>query len=254
MDGRLTALMIVLVLLLLLVGLVYYIYMIIRSRIRDFSRRVFGTSSLAEGLEQLETEAEITPKSVSSATGLLLPSIMKDFPEFHYDEMRARAENVLVSYLQSIDAGNSALLAEGTKELKEKLQMYIRMQKEQGREEHFESIRIHKTEINQYRRTAGRCSIIMQSAVEYIHYVSGSKGLVKGKKEQLVQSKYNVELIYIQDREQVENLGDAGLGLNCPNCGAPISRLGARKCDYCDTPIVEFNIRIWNFSDVKECP
>ena len=42
------------------------------------------------------------------------------------------------------------------------------------------------------------------------------------------------------------------LGLNCPNCGAPLPGLGAKKCIYCDTPIVEYNLRVWNFSRVEE--
>ena len=63
---------------------------------------------------------------------------------------------------------------------------------------------------------------------------------------------YNVELVYIQDQDMIENQEDAGLGLNCPNCGAPLPGLGAKKCIYCDTPIVEYNLRVWNFSRVEE--
>ena len=61
-----------------------------------------------------------------------------------------------------------------------------------------------------------------------------------------------MELVYIQDQDMIENQEDAGLGLNCPNCGAPLPGLGAKKCIYCDTPIVEYNLRVWNFSRVEE--
>ena len=53
-------------------------------------------------------------------------------------------------------------------------------------------------------------------------------------------------------QDMVENQEDAGLALNCPNCGAPLPGLGAKKCIYCDTPIVEYNLRIWNFSRGEE--
>ena len=53
-------------------------------------------------------------------------------------------------------------------------------------------------------------------------------------------------------QDMVENQEDAGLALNCPNCGAPLPGLGAKKCIYRDTPIVEYNLRIWNFSRVEE--
>jgi predicted amidophosphoribosyltransferase len=39
---------------------------------------------------------------------------------------------------------------------------------------------------------------------------------------------------------------------NCPNCGAPLTRINARNCSYCGTPIVEYNIKVWTFSSVKE--
>jgi len=66
------------------------------------------------------------------------------------------------------------------------------------------------------------------------------------------QAKYNIDLIYIQDRNLVNNELDQALGLNCPNCGAPISSLGAKVCEYCGTPVIEINIHVWSFSDIEE--
>ena len=39
---------------------------------------------------------------------------------------------------------------------------------------------------------------------------------------------------------------------NCPNCGAPLTHIGSKNCRYCGTPIVEYNIKVWTFSAVKE--
>ena len=118
--------------------------------------------------------------------------------------------------------------------------------------EHFHNIRLHRTEIHQYRKNKGRVSIVFQSAVEYIHYVEEKGTLIKGKKDMQEQAKYNIEVVYIQDQDMVENINEMALGLHCPNCGAPITGLGAKICEYCDSPIVEFNLRTWNFSRVKE--
>ena len=140
MSGNLIAIIVILVLLLVLAGIIYYAYCNIRKKLRDTSRMLFGTDSM------------MTPKSVSSATNLYMPSIMRDFPEFHYDEMKSRAENVLTSYLQSITKQNPALLSEGTRELKEQLRLRLEMLQNQSQKESFENIHIHRTEIHQYRK------------------------------------------------------------------------------------------------------
>ena len=156
MSGNLIAIIVILVLLLVLAGIIYYAYCNIRKKLRDTSRMLFGTDSMIEGMKQREKEVEMTPKSVSSATNLYMPSIMRDFPEFHYDEMKSRAENVLTSYLQSITKQNPALLSEGTRELKEQLRLRLEMLQNQSQKESFENIHIHRTEIHQYRKQRGR--------------------------------------------------------------------------------------------------
>lgn len=243
---------VILVLLLVLVGIGYYAYRTIMNKIRSFSRMAFGTNSLKEGIGNMEAEYATTPKSVSAATGLYLPRIMRDFPDFHYDEMKNRAENVLMSYLRSIDANNASLLTEGTSELQNKLAMFLGMLSGEGARAHFEHLKIHRTEISQYRKQKGRCSIIFQSAVEYFYYKEKAGEVKKGSRNTKTQTKFNIECIYIQDRDLVENSEDAALGVNCPNCGAPLTSLGAKVCAYCGTPVVEFNIHSWNFSDVEQ--
>lgn len=252
MMAIIVALCILLLLILAVVVVVYAVYRKINNTVSSYSRMIFGTSNPVEGLKKVELENSNTPKSVASATNLYLPQIMNDFPEFHYDEVKVRAENVLTSYLQSIDGMNPALLAEGMEELKEDLRMRIQMLQNRDCREYFQRIRVHRTEINQYRREKGRCSVILQSSVEYIHFVKKEGKIVEGHSELKEQARYNVELVYIQDRDTVENLEDSGLGLNCPNCGAPLPGIGAKKCSYCDTPVVEFNIRTWNFSAVRK--
>lgn len=252
MNATVTGLLISLALLLVLIGIGYYAYRTIRRKVKRFARMAFGTDSLSQGFSQIETEYASTPKSVSAATSLYLPRIMKDFPDFHYDEMKSRAENVLVSYLRSIDANNAALLTEGTNELKEQLAMQLEMLRADGIKAHFDQMKIHRTEISQYRKQKGRCSIVFQSAIEYFSYKEKGGNITEGSPNQKTQAKYDVECIYIQDRDLVENIQDAALGVNCPNCGGPLSSLGAKVCAYCGTPLIELNIRSWNFSDVEK--
>lgn len=242
----------ILVLAFAVMGTGYYAYRRIRRKVQDFSTMAFGTADILQGLKSVERESEITPKSVSAATSLYLPSIMRDFPDFHYDEMKRRAENVLTSFLRSVDELDESRLTEGTNELRNKLKLKIDMLRDAGRREYFQNIKVHRTEISAYRKAKGRCSVVFQTAVQYNYWMEENARTTEGAKDKLRQSKYDVELLYIQDRELVENSEDAGLAMNCPNCGAPLPKLGAKICAYCDSPIVEFSIRTWNFGDVQE--
>ena len=252
MIGMIVILVLILAIVLTIVISVYKAYQKVHNTVTSYSQALFGTDNPIEGMKKAELESASTPKSVSSATSLYLTQIMRDFPEFHYDEMKTRAENVLTSYLQSIDSQNSALLSEGMSELRESLELRLRTLRDQNMKEHFDRIHVHRTEINQYRKIKGRCSVVLQSSVEYIHYKEQDGQVTSGHTDMKEQARYNVELVYIQDRDLVENTMDTGMALNCPNCGAPLPGLGAKKCIYCDTPIIEFNLRVWNFSSVKE--
>ena len=250
MNGNIIGIIIILV---LIVGLVIAGVVFVRrvqQKVRQFSRSMFGTDSVAEGLRKQEAEYAGTPKSVSGATSLYLPQIMRDFPEFHAEEMKERAESVLLSYMQGVTESNYKLLSEGTRELEEELKMKIRALQNEGCKERFERIKIHRTEIHKYRKEKGRCSIVYQSTVGCVHYVEKDGKVVRGKKEMLTQHRYNVEVCYIQDRDMIEDSTDTGYALNCPNCGAPLTSLGATTCPYCDSPVVAYNIHTWNFTGV----
>ena len=221
---------IMLILILAIIGAAYYLVYRVKHKAEELSRTLFGTSDITKAASQMKQEYATTPKSVSAMTSLLLPKIVADFPDFQYNEMKDRAENVLTSYLHAITERNPARLTDGTAELKQQLENHTEMLFANGQHERYDQIHIHRTEINQYRTTAGRCII-----TEYKY-----------------QTKFNTDLIYIQDRNLVENELDHALGLNCPNCGAPISSLGAKVCEYCGTAIVELNIHAWSFSHIEE--
>lgn len=245
--GGMISLAVLLLLFLAAVALVLYV----KRKTREISRTLWGTDTLAEGAERMRREYASTPKSVSAMTSLLLPNITKDFPDFEYHEMRERAQNLLISYLRALSEKNAGLITDGTAELKEQARHEISMLDAQGRREFFGQIKIHRTEISQYKKSAGRCIITFQSALECIHYVEDGDGKVlEGTREYKYQTRYNVDLVYIQDRNLVEDERDLALGVNCPNCGAPLSSLGAKACEYCGTPLIEINIHAWSFVNV----
>lgn len=245
----------ILILVLAIILAIYWGVTYIRNKTREVSRALFGTSDITQAAEQMKQEYSTTPKSVSAMTSLLLPKIVADFPDFEYDEMKRRAENTLTDYLRAVTERQPALMQDANTELKNKLDNHIEMLSARGLQEHFDQIKLHRTEISQYRKTEGRCIITFQSALECYHYIThagNSSAIQDGSKKYRYQTKYNIDLIYIQDRDLVENESDHALGINCPNCGAPLSSLGAKICDYCGTPVIEINIHAWSFSHIEE--
>ena len=94
MNGSLIAIIVILVLCLVLAGIIYYAYCRIRENYgippECYSVQIHDRGHEAERSGSGDdTEVRILrDKSVYA-------SIMRDFPEFHYDEMKSRAENVL---------------------------------------------------------------------------------------------------------------------------------------------------------------
>ena len=70
------------------------------------------------------------------------------------------------------------------------------------------------------------------------------------KKERKEQTRYNMELVYIQDLSKVADPATA-VGVTCPNCGAPVTRLGSRFCEYCGTGIIPVDVRVWKLHRVE---
>ncbi len=252
-TGKMVGIIVILVLAVTLMIMIFVAVYKVTKKVKEFSRLAFGTENLAEGIKKTELEYANTPKTVSGATKVYLPQIMRDFPEFHLQEMRERAENVLRSYLRCIHEENSSFLTEGTDELRAELDTKIAMLQSEHCREHFESVKIHRTEIMRYNKEKGRVSIIFQSAVGSINYVERDGRVIRGKKDRYTQSRYNVEVSYIQDREYIAETGMDGHSLSCPNCGAPIAELGVgRTCRYCGTVVNEvFNIKVWMFTGVN---
>ena len=250
----------VLVVILAALGIAIYV---VRRKAREVAQMAFGTDSLIEGFQRMETDIENTPKSVSAATSLYLPQINRDFPEFNYVDMKVRAENVLKSYLMAIDARDPSLLVEGSQELREALKLQLASLADASLREEFDEVKIHRTEIYRYEKRNGRCAITFQSSAQYRYACVATVDIareggesvpagsvVRGGKSRMTQGRFNIELVYVQDRDKVEDGRDRGEGLNCPNCGAPVTNIGQKHCAYCGTEIVPFNIRVWAFHKV----
>ena len=230
------------------------IYFRIKQKAKDFSQLAFGTPSLSKGIADMNREYQSTPKSVSAMTSLYLPRITKDFPDFSYQEMKVRAENLLTTYLLAIS--NRKIPEFGTlvgNELLYKLRNMIQLQEASKRTEHYDQITIHQSEISAFKKEKGRYIITFQASLQAIHYLLDDHSqLLDGSKDIYEQSRYELDLLYIQDRDYIEQVDASSIGLTCPNCGAPLSGIASTQCEYCGSPLVAFNIMTWTFCDIRK--
>ena len=205
---------------------------------------------LVKTLQKRGDIMEEPPKSVSSMTRLMEPQIMRDFPEFVWDEFKHKAENMLTSALLAISTDDINRLIEASDDVKKQVENIIEDNRVKGISETYSDIEIHQTEIANYQRNNGKCVITIQSAVGYIYTKHKDGKLIEGNQEYKTQTKYNVELVYIQDAE-LTGAGNA-VGTTCPQCGAPIKVLGSKFCEYCGSGVTPLNIKVWSLHKFYE--
>lgn len=226
----------------------------IKRKMQQISRAAFGTDSLVEGFQRQADVLAETPKSVSGMTRLLEPQIMRDFPDFSWAQFKGKAENMLMSAFLAISSDNPGrLVSDASEDLKNQIQNTIDANKAAGIKETYSDITIHQTEIANYRHEAGKCIITIQSAIGYRHYKEQNGRVIDGQKERKTQTKYNTELIYIQDAQAAQDAGGkTAFGTSCPFCGAPITSIGSFHCEYCGSEITPINIKVWSLHKFYE--
>lgn len=171
---------------------------------------------LAQMIEAGAQEAEVTPKSLSSMERLLLPGIRADFPEYDAQLMERRARQDALSFYQCLQ--RHMLLFEedrGVRSFLEEMEEEIARRAGQ-----VQSPYVHKAALSAYRNGGAQCFVTYQAACQY-----------QEAQGRTLQTK--LELTYIAAAQ-----ADMEQGISvyqCPNCGAPVSSIGGKQCEYCGT-------------------
>ena len=243
----------VIVLLIILLILVIAFLIILRKGIKDFQKlisNIFGRkTSIKEFAEYQQEILSETPKSVSGMTKLMEPQIQKDFPEFNWPQFKTKAENILMLYFVAINKQNIDEIETFSKDIASQIKRKIEDNRMEDIKEIYKNIHIHQTEILNYIKKDGKCIIEIQIAVECAYYKEQDGHIIEGNKQNKKQTKYNIELVYIQDESKINT---KAVGLKCPNCGAAIKILGSKKCEYCRSNVIPVNINVWNFQKLYE--
>lgn len=237
--------------LIILTGIIIFFY--VRSGLKRVAKEMYGTNSIIDAMNQSSKTLEESHKSVNSMTKIYLPQIMRDFPEFSYDQFKSKAEHALLSAFAALSSDDMSVVTDASDEMRSKIRSLIEMNQANEYDEDFSDCVIHQTEITQYTKRAGICKITLQSALEYYHAVKRKSDgkIVQGDPNRKAQEKYNVEFIYIQDKTKMEKIGHGNdsIGSHCPNCGAPVTVLGAKHCEYCGSALMQINVLVWSINN-----
>lgn len=253
MSSALYSFIVPLAIIAVLAVVILVIFLYIRGKVRRFSREAFGTSDIVKAAKEIEKSSE-SARAIHGMTDIYLPLIQKDFPEFDYEVFAGRVEGVLKSYFAAITARDvSKLTADCSDSMKNTTLGIIRNLEANQQTREISDVTIHQTEIARYDKDGKTATILFNSSVGHYDVTRNEQGkIVAGSAEKKRQTVYDVALVYAQDVAKMSSYNATALGVNCPNCGAPVTNLGSKFCEYCGTGIREINVRSWSFEYVKE--
>ena len=245
-------LMFFIVILLALAVVVGIVVLVIINKIKN-SSAVNSIIDIAGQLaENQQLEEQTKPKSIASMTNIYLPEIQQDFPDFNFFEFITVVENTLTSAFITLETQDIKNLIQVSDKLKESILLEINNDINSRKKQFYKDIKIHDTEITHYSKKQGSCVITLQSSLEYTHWVEQNDRLIKGNSTVKKQTRYNSNLIYVQDVNTYSKNGETAVGNNCPNCGASISSVGNNVCQYCGSGIQQLQLKIWSLDNYDE--
>ncbi len=246
-------LMVVLIILGAVVAIIVAAVFKVKNSVTKTYKSIVGDQTLADVIQDVEWVESSRPRSIASATNLYMPMIKLHFPHFNWNEYQLKAMNTIKSMLLAMNNHDLSLLPEDVNEdLKNQVMLSIKDDENGGTRTRYDDITVHAVEIVNYKRQNGTCVIKMQAAVGCMTWKERADRVIEGSKVDLKQKKYSFELIYIQDSEKVNKTKDKAAGVTCPHCGAPVTTLGSKNCEFCGAALEEFNIKVWRFGTLKE--
>ncbi|MBP3920675.1 MAG: zinc ribbon domain-containing protein [Bacilli bacterium] len=236
--------MMVFIVLLILVIVCFIFYTKVKEDIKGVLKSLFGTSSLktiSSMMEKQELEAQSTPRTLYGMESVYKSTIKDDFPDLNLNELKSIVEKSIVDALNAIEKKDTEFDSSS-----DALNSYVisRINDLGSDSVKYDSIKIHKTILNRYEKNSYIATMKFQTALEYVY----SRNNGKYKK---IQDRFTTEFVYIIDETQVLD-SSKSLGLNCPNCGAPITSVGEKYCNYCGTGIKEIVKRVWILNNIRQ--
>lgn len=226
------------------------IYGNLKSAFQKLGFKVNNLSDMADEMNKIKREDSTRARSISGMTSLLLPTIRQDFPEFNEKELYSMTELSLRKIFNSIEEKNKDYVKDMPL-IRNSVSNIIDDYETSSISVHYDDIEFHKFALYKYERKDGVATITVSTSVGYYYRKEKDGKIIEGDTKLKKQTRYQCDFIYIYDEKKVASDAKV-LAINCPNCGAAISSLGHKFCEYCGTAVKEVNLKSWEFSSYEE--
>lgn len=240
------------------IGLIVAVFIII-CIVYYKTRRIVGTNNMKslastiKNIKNLKQEEYTRPKSVSGITQLLEPTILRDFNDFNKDFLYNKVEKNLIKIFNAIEEKSVAEIKNDNDliYIYSQLRDKILDMKNSNINIKYDEVKFHSHAIKNYLKSQGKATITISSTLEY-YYANDSKNYDKKTYSNLKkQTRYTTEFVYVYDETKFKP-NENTIVISCPNCGAPLGKLGAGNCQYCGTYVEPINLKGWYMISYKE--
>ena len=170
------------------------------------------------------------PRSLSSLESVVLPKILKDFPDFNPKVFAERVRRDARLYYESGVQGKQLYTDDATETFKEDFEDRLPGDVAGG-------IEVHRVTIAAYDGATRKKLLTCQASVGYTDKTE-------------IPRERRLILVYVAG--YADDPESPIKGFNCPNCGAPLPAVGARVCVYCGTAFSAPVSLGWLLMDARE--
>ncbi len=214
-----------------------------RENVKDFIEE-------AKKYKEREREAYSRPKNLSNMTKLIEPRIQEAFPSFNKEQLFRTTETGLTQILSALEEKRALNVKDKALSfVRPKVEAQIEVLNDKNKTVEYKDIRFNKHALKEYRNESGAAVLTVITSLSY--YYDSNDDKEEKYKDIRKETRYEMKFIYVYDEDKVADNVKL-LGINCPNCGAPIDFFGRGKCSYCGSGVEPINLKNWKVIDYEE--
>lgn len=234
---------------------IFIIVMIVYFKVKgvvgaDNMKEIVKAAKNAGDVEKQEYTRE---KNISGITKLIEPVIVRDFGDFNKDLLFKKVESNLSKIFTAIEEKSISDI----KDDRDLIYIYPAVRdkiidlKNNNVNIKYDDVRFHAHAIKDYSKTIGKATITLSTTLEYYYSDDSNKKITKHFSNLKKQTRYTTKFVYVYDETHFK-YNQKSYSISCPNCGAPLKKLGAGNCEYCGNYIEPINLKNWYMVSYSE--